>query len=40
MIDDRVAVGVTSTGVDVDTAMKALASIDVGRFEALEKIRR
>ena len=40
MIDDRVAVGVTSTGVDVDTATKALAAVDVGRFVALEKIGR
>ncbi len=40
MIDDRVAVGVTSNGIDVDTAMKALASVDVGRFEALEKVSR
>ena len=40
MIDDRVAVGVTSNGIDVDTAMKALSSVDVGRFQALEKVSR
>ena len=35
IIDNRYAIGVTGTGVDIDTALAALKSVDVAKFQSL-----
>ena len=35
IVDNRYAIGVTGTGIDIDTALAALKSVDVAKFQAL-----
>jgi Yip1 domain len=35
IVDNRYAIGVTGTGVDMDTALAALKSVDVAKFQSL-----
>ncbi|HEY5341463.1 MAG TPA: hypothetical protein VIK27_10590, partial [Candidatus Aquilonibacter sp.] len=39
IVDNRYAIGVTGTGVDIDTALAALKSVDVAKFQSLGAAR-